>query len=140
MVRSGDCFLVVTPIRWTSDWQRRQGDGDAVLHQHLRVIEIGAELERDGERHVAVARALRSHVEHVLHAVDLLLDRRGHRLRHDLRVCAWIICRDLHSRRRDLRILRDRQGEERDCTHQRDYDADDAGEDRPVDEEMRKVH
>ena len=89
--------------------QDGNGDGDAVLHQHLRGIEIGAELEGDGERHVAVARALRRHVEHVLHAIDLLLDRRGHRFRHDLRVRARIIRRDLNGRRRDLRILRDRQ-------------------------------
>ena len=33
----------------------------------------------------AVVGALRRHVEHVLHAVDLLLDRRRHRLGHDLR-------------------------------------------------------
>ena len=58
---------------------REYGDrhGHAVLHQDLRLIEIGAELEGDGQRHVAVARALRRHVEHVLNAIDLLLDRRG---------------------------------------------------------------
>ena len=60
------------------------GDGDAILHQHLRRIEIGAELESDAERHVAVARALRRHVEHVLDAVDLLLDRRRDGFRDDL--------------------------------------------------------
>ena len=64
--------------------QPRLGDRDAVLHQHLRLVEVGAELERDGERHLPVGRALRRHVEHVLDAVDLLLDRRRDGLGDDL--------------------------------------------------------
>ena len=35
--------------------QARLGDGDAVLHQHLRFIEIGARFEGDGDRHPPVA-------------------------------------------------------------------------------------
>ena len=115
-------------------------DGDAILHQHLRRIEIGAELERDAQRHVAVARALRGHVEHVLDAIDLLLDRRRHCFRYDLRVRAGIAGRDLDRWRRDIGILRDRQRRKRDHADQRDDDADHAGEDWPVDEEVRKVH
>ena len=118
----------------------RNRDGDAILHEHLRRIEIGAELEGDAQRHVAVARALRRHVEHVLDAVDLLLDRRRHRFRDDLRVRARIIGRDLDRGRRDLGILRDRQRRKRDRADERDDDADHAGEDRPVDEEVREVH
>ena len=64
--------------------EARQGDGDPVLHQHLRGIEIGAELEGDGERHGAVAGRLRGHVQHVVDAVDLLLDRRGDGLGDDI--------------------------------------------------------
>ncbi len=90
---SGDCFFVVTPMRCTSAGSVGIGDGHAILHQHLRGIEIGAELERDAERHVAVARALRRHVEHVLDAIDLLLDRRGDRFRDDLRIGAGIVGR-----------------------------------------------
>jgi hypothetical protein len=30
--------------------QARLGNGDAVLHQHLRLVEVGAELEGDGQR------------------------------------------------------------------------------------------
>jgi hypothetical protein len=67
--------------------QLRQGDGHAVLHQHLRGVEVGAELEGDRQHHLAVVGALRRHVEHVLDAVDLLLDRRGdmRRIRRRLR-------------------------------------------------------
>ncbi len=89
--------------------QRGNGDGHTILHEHLRRIEIGAELESDVQRHVAVARALRRHVEHVLDAVDLLLDRRGNRFRDHLGIAARVVGRDLNGRRRDLRILRDRQ-------------------------------
>ena len=73
--------------------QTRQGDGDAVLHQHLRRIEVGAELEGDGQRHAAVAGRLRRHVEHVVDAVDLLLDRGGDGLGHDLGGGAGIVAR-----------------------------------------------
>src|SRR5437588_8101375 len=37
-------------------WKHGNRDGDAILNQHLRCIEIGAELERDAQRHVAVDR------------------------------------------------------------------------------------
>ena len=85
------------------------GDGDAVLDQHLRRIEICSKLERNAQRHVAVTRALRRHVEHVFDAIDLLLDRRRHRLRYNLCVCAGIGRGDLDRGWRDLGILRDGQ-------------------------------
>ena len=120
--------------------ETRLGDGHAVLHQHLRGIEVGAELEGDGERHVAVAGRLRRHVEHVVDAVDLLLDGSRNGLGHDLGGGSRILRGDRDRRRRDVRILRDRQGEIGDAADQRDDDGDDGGEDRPVDEEMRDVH
>ena len=60
--------------------QARQRLVDAVLHQLLRQIGIGAELEGDGQGQGAVGGGLREHVEHVLGAVDLLFQRRRHRL------------------------------------------------------------
>src|SRR5207249_11895767 len=116
------------------------GDGDTVLYQHLRGIEVGAEFESDTQRHVAVARALRRHVEHVLNAIDLLLDRRRDRFRYDLRVCAGIVGRDLNGGWRDLGILGNWKRRKRDHTDERDDDADDAGKDRPVDKEVWKIH
>ena len=115
-------------------------NGDAILHQHLRRIEIGAELEGDAQRHVAVARALRRHVEHVLNAIDLLLDRRRHGFRDHLRVRARVVGRDLDGWRRDLGILRDRKRRKRDHAEERDDNADHAGKNRPVDEKVREVH
>ena len=68
--------------------QARLGLRDAVLHQLLRLVGVGAELEGDGQRHQAVGGRLAAHVEHVLDAVDLLLERRRHRLGDHLRVGA----------------------------------------------------
>jgi hypothetical protein len=57
------------------DRQPRQRLRDAVLHLHLRVVRIGAERKRDGERQRAIGRRLREHVQHPFDAVDLLLER-----------------------------------------------------------------
>ena len=93
--------------------QPRLRDGDAVLHLHLRDIEIGAEIEADLNREPPVGRRVRRHVEHVLDAVDLLLDRRHHGRGDDLGAGAGILARHVDDRRRDLGILRDRQARER---------------------------
>ena len=61
--------------------QSRQRDRDAILHQHLRLIDVGAGLEDDVDRQRAVAGRLRNQVDHVVDAVDLLLDRRRDGLR-----------------------------------------------------------
>ncbi len=116
------------------------GDGDAVLDQYLRRIQICSKLERDAQRHVAVTRALRGHVEHVLDAIDLLLDRRRNCFRYDFRVRAGIAGCDLNSWRRDIGILRDGQCRKRDQADERDDNADHAGENWPVDEKVRKIH
>src|SRR5262249_26861762 len=77
---------------------------------------------------------------HVLDAVDLLLERRRDRARDGLRRCARVDRRDLDGRRHDLRILRDRQDDERTEAHQGHENAQHGREDRPVDKEMRQAH
>src|SRR4029079_10284992 len=42
------------------------GDGNAVLHEHLGQVDVGAQLEGDVESVRAVVARLRGHVEHVL--------------------------------------------------------------------------
>ena len=120
--------------------QARQRGRDAVLHLHLGDIEIGADIERHADREAPVAVGVRRHVEHVLDAVDLLLDRRHHGRGDHLGVGAGILARHVDDRRRDLGILRDRQAREGDRAEDHDHDRDDGGEDRPVDEEMRNPH
>src|SRR5262249_43903971 len=56
--------------------QARQHVLYSVLRQHLRDVEVGADPESDRDREIAVAGRLTVHVEHVLDAVDLLLERR----------------------------------------------------------------
>ena len=113
----------------------RLGERHPVLHVDLGDIGVAADLE--GHLHVqgAVVAAGRCDVDHPFDAVDLLLQRLGHGRFHDLRVGPGIAGRYLDDRRRDLRVLVDRQGEERDESGERDEDRDDEGEFRPVDEE-----
>ena len=95
--------------------QQRQGQVDAVLHQHLGEIEVDARLEGDGQAVGAVVGRLRGHVDHVLDAVDLLLDGGGHGLGDDLGAGTGVGAGDDDARRRDLRVLRERQGEDGDA-------------------------
>ena len=118
--------------------QERGGDGDAVLHQHLVDVEVGAECKGHGQSQVAVAGRLRNHVEHVLDAVDLLLERGRDRLAHHLRGGAGVGGVHHDGRRGYLGILRHRQGEIGEAADQRDKDREHGREDRPVDEEVGK--
>ena len=58
-------------------WQR---EVHAILNPHLGHVQVGAGFERDRAGVTPVAGTLRAHVQHVLDAVDLLLDRCGHGL------------------------------------------------------------
>jgi hypothetical protein len=109
--------------------QPRLGLRDAVLHLLLRLVGIGAELERDREREAPVGRRLAAHVEHVLDAVDRLLERHRHRLGDHLRVRAGVIGTHDDRRRHHLRILRDRQQPHRNGARDEDEERQDAGED-----------
>ena len=120
--------------------QQRKREVHAVLREHLRRVEVGSELERDRQPVAAVAVGARRHVEHVLDAVDLLLDGCADRLGHRPRIRAGVNRRHLDRRRGDFRILRDRQYRERHEADHHDDDRQHRGEDRPVDEEMADIH
>ena len=120
--------------------QPRLGLRHAVLHQLLRLVGVGAEPERHGQRHHAVGRRLAAHVEHAFDAVDRFLDRRRHRLGDHLGVGARIGRAHHHRWRHDFRIFRDRQRRQRDQSGHEDQDRQHAREDRPVDEEFGQVH
>ncbi len=68
--------------------QLRHGQRDAILHEHLRHVQIGAQCEGDRERVRAVIGALRRHVHGAFDAVHLLLDWRRHAVGHHLRIRA----------------------------------------------------
>ncbi len=69
-------------------------------------------------------------------AVQLILDLARHALIDFLRRSAGIGSGDRKLRRRDLRILRDRQEGERDGAGDRNEHREDPGQDRPVNEEL----
>ena len=117
--------------------QRRKGDGHPVLHEDLRQIGIRADGEGDGQSVGAVVGAGRLHVEHVLDAVDLLLDRQGDGVDEGPGAGAGVARRDLHGRRHDIGILRARQLDERDEADEHDDQRDHVGQHRPIDEEAR---
>ena len=75
MVRSGEALLVTTPRRCTTSGSFGSACDDAVLHLHLRLVDVGAQGERDGERHDAVGGRLRGLIQHALDTVDRLLER-----------------------------------------------------------------
>src|SRR5262249_22931346 len=54
--------------------QRGQRGRYPVLHQYLRDVEVGADLERHRQRIAAIGTAKGLHVDHALDAVHLLLD------------------------------------------------------------------
>jgi len=86
----------------------------------------------------AVVVAVGRHVQHPLDADDLLLDRRGHRVGHHLGVGSGVIGSYADVRRRDLRILGDRQEGRGDGPEQDDDDGDHPGQHGAVDEESRQ--
>ena len=55
----------------------RLGFRYAVLYQYIGHVQIGTDLERNRQVHGAVIGVNGLHVDHVLHTVDLLLQRRG---------------------------------------------------------------
>ncbi len=117
--------------------QRCHRRGDAILHQDLCEIEVGADFERHDQRVRAIGRAGRLHVQHALHAVDLLFDRQRHRVHHGIRARPRIARGDRHGRRHDVRVLRHRQREQRDAADQHHHDRQHIGQHRPIDEEFR---
>ena len=85
---------------------------NAQLRQHLVDIGIGLDIEVDEELNDAVVGADGVHVDHVVDAVHLLLDRRRNRLRDGLGISARVGGGDKNFRRNDVRILRSRQREQ----------------------------
>ena len=120
--------------------QGRHGAGDAVLHLHLGVVQVGTEGEGHGQRQAAINGRLRRHVEHALDADDGLLQRRGDGFTDHLGVGAGKIGTHHDGRRHHFRVFADRQLEQRDGAADQDQQRQHRGEDRPLDEELREIH
>ena len=133
--RAGRHLLDVDALVLDQGRDDRQRQRDAVLHQHLGHVRVGALLERDRQAVGAVVGAARRHVQHVLDAADLLLDRRRHGVAHGLGVGAGVDGRHLHRGRRHVGVLRHRQREHGHAARQHEDHGNDGGEDRTIDEE-----
>ena len=150
--------LVPGPVRRTDrEHQQRNSDGllgreavvahsarqargrlrEAVLHLHLIEVNVGADCEADLQGHRAVVVVDRLHVEHVLRAVHLPLDRSGDRLLDCECVRAGICSRRLNLRRNDIRKLGDREPKDHHGARDHEKDRDNHRDDGPVDEEPR---
>ena len=129
-------------------------DRDALVHHvgrqlrgRLRVAEVRQDLVQarvggDIERHPQLGRpraALveRGHVEHLVHAAHLLLDRRGHRLLERYGVGARIPRGQQDFGWRNIGIQRDGELHEGDEADEDRQDRNHHRDDRPVDEESR---
>jgi hypothetical protein len=80
----------------------------AVLQVDLIDVRVGVDVERHGQLHRAVVRVRGLHVEHVVHAVHLLLERRRDRLLDRERVGAGVRTGNDDLRRHDVGELRHR--------------------------------
>ena len=121
-------------------WQAGQGGADAVLHLHLREIEVGADLEGDGQAHRPVGGGVGGHVQHVLDAVDRGLKRVRDRVGDGLGIGAGIGGGNDDGGRDDFGVLRDRQVDIGDRPDHHHDDRDDGRENRAFDEEMPEFH
>ncbi|MNM85075.1 hypothetical protein D3C81_971810 [compost metagenome] len=107
------------------------GPGHAVLHLHLRVVQVSTQREGDGQGDLAVSGRLRGHVQHVLDAGDRLLQRSGHGFTDDFRVGTREVGADHNGRRYHFRVFADRQLEQRDRAGDQDQQRKHRCEDRP---------
>ena len=93
--------------------QLRKRNLNAVVHVDGVDVRIGAKLERRGERVAAVVAADALHIDHLVDADDLGLDRLGNRCIDDRGGRTRITRRDRDLRRHNIRVLRHRDQEQR---------------------------
>ena len=117
--------------------QLRQRGLHAVVDGDRVKVGVGAEREADGEIVAAVVAAGRLHVQHLVDADDLRFQGLGDARFHHLGGGAGKNRRDLHLRRHDVRVLRDRHAGHRQQAAERDHDRDDDRQARPIDEDRR---
>ena len=120
--------------------QARRRHGNIVLHLDRIHVAVRSGLERD--RKTIAPRVVRvgAHVVHALRAVDLILNDLRDRLIDDARARARIHRADGDRRRRDLRVLRDRQLKPRDNAADNDQKRDDDGKNRPMDKKLCQAY
>ena len=116
--------------------QARLSRRDPVLREHVGRVLVDADFKVDVELHAAVAGVRRLHVDHLIDAVDFLLDGRRYRLLHRHRRSARVGRRDSDGRRRQEWVLLDGETLEAEQPHQNQQDRNDDSDDGPADEKV----
>ena len=130
-----DFFCTVSPSCCTS-----AGSCDSAVCTRLLTLTVSMsglvpEREADGQRVAAVIAAVRLHVDHLVDADDLRLDRLRDGALHHLRRGTGVGGGDRHLRRHDVGKLRHRNAQHRQHAGDRDDDRDDDRQPRPADED-----
>ena len=97
------------PVWFTCAGRRADARLDPVLHVDRGDLDVARRLEGDGDGRDAVVAAGRGDVAHALDAVELLLERDGDRALDHVRARADVGAGHRDLRRREIRVLRDRQ-------------------------------
>ena len=134
--RTGGRLLDGDAVLLNVERQLRLGLHVAHLHQDLIGVGHRGDVEVDLQRHRAVAGVVGVHVDHVVHALHLLLDRRGNRVCHRDRIGADVGRLQLDLRRGDVGEQGDGELHHGDDPHDHHDDRDDHRHDGPVDEEL----
>ena len=132
-----DFFCTVRPSQLHLRGELRQGGLHPVVDVDRVDVGIAAEHEADGQAVAAVIAARRFHVDHLVDADDLRLDRLRDAGFDDGGRGAGIGRGHLHLRRHDVGQLRDRDAQHRQRAGDRDDDRDDDRQPRPIDEDRR---
>ena len=103
-----------------------------VLYLDSVHVAVCTDFEGDGEAVPSRIIGGGAHIVHPLGAVDLLLDDLRHRLIDNSGTCADIVCRNGNGRRRNLRVLRNRQRESCNRTDDDNHHRNDDCKDRPM--------
>jgi hypothetical protein len=88
-------------------------------------IRVGPQGKADRQVVAAVIAARGFHVQHLVDANDLSLERLRHTAFHDRRGSTWIVRRNLYLWRNDVRELLHRHAQHRDGTRHHDHNRDD---------------
>src|SRR6516165_3606802 len=111
---------------------------DAIIDVDGVDIRIGTQFERSRKSVTAVVAARALHVNHLVNADDLRLDDLRDGRFHDGGIGAGISRGHRHLWRHNIRVLRERQGVERQQTGDRRDDGDDDRKPRTIDEDGRQ--
>ena len=113
---------------------------ELVIHLNLSDISVRARSKRERHRHTAGAVRFIAHIDQAVETDHLLLNHLSNGVLQRFSRSARVVRDHRHLRRRDLRILRHRHGEDRQRASQHQHERDDPCKNRPVNKETRHFY